>query len=178
MSERSADIEKQLAELQDGDNFIGFCAFDLFLEDDESRRKDGVLKISRHNITPETGFLKFTFIVDVYGDKLIRKQVLELFSRFQKTELGNETDPDFMYIRPTEPKNQKDRSWCIGEVFFHFDTAQGASRENVVQFFIPFLTLRLPLEFHDLEWWKDEQDEIVKKKSAIAAITDFIRSKF
>ena len=178
MSDNAAAIEQQLAEIREAENFIGFCAFDLFLDDNESRRKDGVLKISRHNLTPESGFLKFTFIVDVYGDKLKRRQVLELFSRFHDSELDAETDPDFMYIRPTEPKTQKDRAWFIGEVFFHFDTAKGASRQNVVKFFLPFLTLRLPLEFSDLQWWDDERLESPIKKSAIEAITDFILSKF
>ncbi|CCO25325.1 hypothetical protein [Maridesulfovibrio hydrothermalis] len=178
MSESAADIEKQLAELRGAENFIGFSAFDLFLDDDESNRKDGVLKISRHNINPETGFLKFTFIVDVYGDKLIRKQVLDLFARFHDNELGSETDPDFMYIRPPEPASQKDKAWFIAEVFFHFDTAEGASKENVYKFFLPFLTLRLPLEFSDLQWWDTDNGESTKKKSAIATITDFIKSKF
>lgn len=178
MTENTAFIEKQLAELRDTENFIGFCAFDLFLDDDESRRKEGVLKISRHNLTPETGFLKFIFIVDVYGDKITRGKVLDIFSRFHDSELNAETDPDFMYVRPTEPKTQKDRSWFIGEVFFHFDTAKGASHQNVLKFFLPFLTLRLPVEFRDLQWWDDEQSESTVKKSAIEAITDFIMSKF
>ncbi|WP_320169185.1 hypothetical protein [Maridesulfovibrio sp.] len=178
MNESSAAIEQQLEELREAENFIGFCAFDLFLNDDESNRKDGVLKISRHNLTPESGFLKFTFIVDVYGDKVVRKQVLDLFARFHDSELDSETDPDFMFVKPTEPKTQKDRSWFIGEVFFHFDTAKGASRENVVRFFLPFLTLRLPLEFSDLQWWDDEESKSTVRKSAIAAITDFILGKF
>lgn len=178
MSDKTVGIGKQLEELRGSENFIGFSAFDLFLDDDESNRKDGVLKISRHNLNPETGFLKFTFIVDVYGDKLIRKQVLELFASFHNSELDAETDPDFMYIKPNEPASQKDRAWFIGEVFFHFDTAEGASKENVIKFFLPFLTLRLPLEFSDLQWWETDEQENPVKKSAIAAITDFIKSKF
>ena len=178
MNKETGGIEAQLEELRGSENFIGFCAFDLFLNDDESKRKDGVLKISRHNMTPEKGFLKFTFIVDVYGDKLIRKQVLELFSRFHDNELQSETDPDFMYIKPPEPATQKDKSWFIGEVFFHFDSVNGSSRENVYNFFLPFLTLRLPLEFSDLQWWESEEDISEQKKSAIKTITDFIISKF
>ncbi|WP_320172676.1 hypothetical protein [Maridesulfovibrio sp.] len=178
MNKSTAGIEAQLEELRGAENFIGFCAFDLFLDDDESKRKDGVLKISRHNLTPEAGFLKFTFIVDVYGDKLIRKQVLDLFSRFHDSELKSETDPDFMYIKPPEPASQKDRAWFIGEVFFHFDSVKGSSKENVVRFFLPFLTLRLPLEFSDLQWWETEEEVSEHKKSAIQAITEFIKSKF
>jgi hypothetical protein len=178
MDKTTAGIEAQLKELQDSENFIGFCAFDLFLNDDESRRKDGVLKISRHNLTPDTGFLKFTFIVDVYGNQLIRNQVLDLFARFHDTELKSETDPDFMYIKPPEPITQKDRSWLIGEVFFHFDSIEGASRKNVLRFFLPFLTLRLPIEFRDLQWWETEDEIKKQKKSAIQNITDFIRNKF
>ncbi|SDK86604.1 hypothetical protein SAMN05660337_1501 [Maridesulfovibrio ferrireducens] len=180
MDNSTTEIEKQLNELRGSENFIGFCAFDLFLDDDESRRKDGVLKISRHNHTAKTGFLKFTFIVDVYGDKLIRKQVLDLFAAFQDTSADSEMDPNFMYIRPPEPATQKDKAWFIGEVFFHFDSAGAASKENVVKFFIPFLTLRLPVEFSDLEWWESSSDEknLPQKKSAIKSITDFIKSKF
>lgn len=178
MSNRADIIEKRLAKLRGTDNIIGFCAFDLFLEDDESNRKDGVLTISRHNLTPESGFLKFSFIVDVYGDKIIRKQVLDLFARFHDSELKAETDPDFMYIRPPEPALQKDKSWFIGEVFFHFDSAQSASNINIHKFFIPFLTLRLPLEFSDLQWWDVDEEESPQKKSAIATIASFIKSKF
>ncbi|WP_035075464.1 hypothetical protein [Maridesulfovibrio zosterae] len=174
----TSSIEKQLDEIRGEDNFIGFSAFDLFLDDDESNRKDGVLKISRHNLNPQTGFLKFTFIVDVYGDKLIRKQVYDLFARFQDSELDAETDPDFMYIRPATPASQKDKAWFIAEVFFHFDTAKGASKENVIKFFLPFLTLRIPLEFSDLQWWETDETQNHTKKTAIEAITDFIKSKF
>ncbi len=180
MDDSTAAIEKQLDELRGTENFIGFCAFDLFLDDDENRRKDGVLKISRHYHTPETGFLKFTFIVDVYGDKLIRKQVSELFAAFQDNSVNSEMDPHFMYIRPPEPTTPKDKAWFIGEVFFHFDSAKAVSKVNVLKFFIPFLTLRLPVEFSDLEWWdsSSEENDLPQKKSAIKSITDFIRSKF
>ena len=178
MNKNKAGIETQLEELRGSENFIGFCAFDLFLNDDESKRKDGILKISRHNLAPETGFLKFTFIVDVYGDKVIRKQVLDLFARFHDSELKSETAPDFMYIKPPEPESQADKSWFIGEVFFHFDSVKGASRENVYRFFLPFLTLRLPIEFSDLQWWDTDEEATEHKKSAIKAITDFIKNKF
>ncbi|OEU67972.1 MAG: hypothetical protein BA863_12560 [Desulfovibrio sp. S3730MH75] len=179
MDDSTAEIEKQLEELRGSENFIGFSAFDLFLDDDENRKKVGVLKISRHNHTPDTGFLKFTFIVDVYGDKDIREQVLAVFARFQDTGTDSEMDPNFMYIRPSEPAYQKDKAWFIGEVFFHFDSANAASKKNVVGFFIPFLTLRLPIEFRDLDWWDDdEENNHPQKKSAIKSITDFIKSKF
>lgn len=181
MSEGTAVIEKQLETLKQSENFIGFCAFDLFLDNDESQTKDGMVKISRHNKDGETGFLKFTFIVDVYGDKQVRRKVLELFGRFHDASLSSDLDPDFMYVKPQEPKTSKDKAWFIGDVFFNFDKSKDAAKENVVNFFIPFLTLRLPIEFHDLQWWEDDEAPdcaCTEKRTAVQAISDFIKRRF
>lgn len=182
MSEGIAVIDEELDSIKDTENFIGFCAFNLFLDNDESRTKEGMIKISRSYKKDKTGFLKFTFIVDVYGDKDEREKVLNLFARFHDSSLSSDLDPDFMYMNPQEPKSQKDKAWFIGDVFFNFKNCKDATKEHVVNFFIPFLTLRLPIEFHDLQWW-DENDDTdacacTEKRSAIKAISNFIKKRF
>lgn len=182
MTEGSAAIEEQLNTLDNTDDFIGFCAFDLFLDNDERSTKEGMVKISRNMKEDGSGSLQFTFIVDVYGDKTERKKVLDLFARFHDASLDSDLDPDFMYVKPQEPKNIKEQAWFIGDVFFSFDKCKDVAKENVVNFFIPFLTLRLPIEFHDLQWWDDgeaaEDCGCNEKTSAIQSIRNFIKERF
>ncbi|WP_027177939.1 hypothetical protein [Maridesulfovibrio bastinii] len=181
MSEGIVEIEEQLDKLEDPDNFIGFCAFDLFLDNNEQTIKEGMVKISRNFSGEESGFLRFTFIIDVYGNNSERSKVQQIFSRFHDASLSSDLDPDFMYVKPTEPKTQKDQAWFIGDVFFNFDKCRDAAKENVINFFIPFLTLRLPVEFHDLQWWDDEATDecpCKEKSSAIQSIKNFIKKRF
>jgi len=145
------DLKKELGRSQVRKDIFAFAGFALSLPGAPNRQ--GVLTITLAPRPDGSGQLKCKFMVDLEGATSLCAAASTVFRNLAAEALDTSLGQDFEYIVPLAAFEVQDKVWFVQEADFSLKNVKSRAREFIAERLLPTLTRRLPIVFHDLEWW-------------------------
>lgn len=153
------DLKKELSRAKARKDIFAFAGFELALLSAVSRQ--GVLTVTRATRPDGSGQLKCTFMVDVEGDAELAAAAGAVFqnlaARVLDPLLGPLHGQDFEYVLPLARRELQDKVWFVQEADFSLKDIRRNGRDFIERRLLPALQRTLPITFHAVEWWRDEE---------------------